>query len=99
MFHVPTQERSISSKEKLFSHRPFERLFRTSAARLLDFFLIFREFDYSKADVARKTKITPKTMSNCLDMLVEEGLIEVAGTMGRSNMYRLTDSKRAQALL
>ena len=85
--------------EELFIHRPFERLFHSSSARIVDFFLIFKEFDYSEADIARKTHLSQKTVSKELDNLVEEGILRITRRSGKSNMYKLDESKKVRGFL
>lgn len=85
--------------EELYSKRPFERIFHSSAARLLDFFLIFREYDYSESDIARKTNLSPKTVSKELELLLNEGLVKITRKRGKSNMYKWNETKKTEGLL
>jgi len=77
--------------EKLCSNRILERVFHSAAARIVDFFILFRDYDYSEGDIAKKTGLSAKTVSKELDNLVNEGYIVITRKSGKSTMYKLND--------
>lgn len=60
-----------------------------STAKILDFLLAFKEFDYSEADIARGAKVSARQVYRAIPILVNMGLIQKSRVSGRSNMYRL----------
>ena len=79
---------------------PLERIYATSSARILDFLLLNRNFDYSEGDISKLARVPYRTLQRVFPRLLEEGLIKQTRKSGRSSMYMAnTDSKRVQALL
>lgn len=85
--------------EKLSSNRILERVLHSAAAKILDFFIIFREYDYSEVDIARKTGLSAKTVSKELDNLIAEKYIKITRKSGKSSMYKLDESEYTSGLL
>ena len=79
---------------------PLDRIFNTSAAKVLDFLLLNRDFDYSESDISKTAMIPYRTLQRTLPKLVEEKLVIQTRKSGRSYMYEANmDSKRTQTLL
>ena len=67
-----------------------ENIFRgVSTAKILDFLLSYREFDYSEADIARYTSTSPRQIYRALPILEKSGLVYQTRISGRSKMYKL----------
>lgn len=66
-----------------------------STAKMLMFFISFKDFDYSEADIARGSQISPRQVYRALPILVNLGLVEKTRTSGRSNMYRASPTSEA----
>jgi len=67
-----------------------ENIFRgVSTAKILDFLLSYREFDYSEADIARYTSTSPRQIYRALPILEKSGLVYQTRISGRSRMYKL----------
>jgi DNA-binding transcriptional ArsR family regulator len=103
-FVLPETEVRLTSDPELkandfYKNRPFELAFHSSLARILDFLIAYREFDYSEAEIARKTSLAYKTVTKAISSLLEQGLIKENRTMGRSVMYKIGDTDRAQTLI
>ncbi len=77
--------------EKLCSNRILERVFHSAAARIMDFFILFRKYDYSEGEIKKKTGLSAKTVSKELDNLVNEEYIVVTRKSGKSTMYKLNE--------
>jgi hypothetical protein len=86
-------------EDDFFSERPFEKAFHNAAARIVDFLILFRDFDYSESELCRKTRLSYKTVRKELDNLVKQDVVKITRTIGRSEMYRISDSKHAQLLV
>lgn len=66
------------------------KIFQTqSTARILDFFLDHKEFDYPIAEVARKTGLSFRTVVRELPRLEGIGLVINHRKVGKATMYRL----------
>ena len=70
-----------------------------STAKILDFLLMFREFDYSEADISRNAGISARHLYRSLPKLVNLALVQQTRLSGRSKMYKLkANSDAIQAL-
>jgi DNA-binding IclR family transcriptional regulator len=70
-----------------------------AVAQILDFFLDHKEFDYSPAEIAKKTGLSFRTIFRELPMLEKYQLIYNSRKIGKTNMYRLNMDFRAVSLL
>ncbi len=57
--------------------------------RVLDFFLIFGDFDYSKTQVAKEAGVSRITIEPIWKKLCEENFLVKTRIVGRAEMYRL----------
>lgn len=70
-----------------------------STAKVLDFLLMFREFDYSEADISRNAGVSARHLYRSLPKLVNLDLVQQTRVSGRSKMYKLKGNSIAiQAL-
>ncbi len=68
--------------------------------RVVDFFLMYHLFDYSKSQVARETGVSRVTIEKIWSALVKNGMIVRTRVMGRAEMYRLNvGDPRVEALM
>ncbi len=74
-----------------YTQRPFEKIFHSAVARILDFLIIYRDFDYSESDIARKTNLTYKTVAREMPNLLEQGIIILTRLHGRTKMYKINE--------
>ncbi len=73
------------------SHDPgvLERLFgSTATARILDFMHVFRDWDYSKQDIAKNSDVSFRHAAKAIDKLEKTGLIKKTRNVGRAQMYQ-----------
>jgi len=87
------QDESIFSKTQLGILG--ELFLGTSTAKILDFLLIFREFDYSESDIARNAGISTRHIYRAIPKLEKWGLIDNTRTSGRSKMYKINSNSEA----
>lgn len=67
--------------------------------KVLDFFLTFQEFDYSKSQVAEEVKISRVTIEKIWDFLIKSKYIKKTRTIGRATLYQLNkEDTRVKAL-
>jgi len=59
------------------------------SVKVLDFFLTYEGFDYSKTEVAREVDISRITIEKIWKSLTQEGIIVKSRTIGKAELYRL----------
>ncbi|MFL6320146.1 MAG: hypothetical protein ACJ702_08845 [Nitrososphaeraceae archaeon] len=70
-----------------------------AVAQILDFFLDHKEFDYSPAEVAQKSRLSFRTVFREIPNLEKNQLIYHSRKIGKTNMYRLNTDLHATLLL
>ncbi len=60
--------------------------------KVLDFFLTFSEFDYSKSQIAEEVGISRITIEPIWNRLIKSKFLIKTRTVGRAQMYRLNKS-------
>ena len=88
-------------QDKALEQGPLERLFNGSAlAQILDFLTTFREWDYSKSDIAKHSGVSFRTALSLLEKLEALDLIRQTRRVGRAQMYKLNlDQEAVKALV
>jgi len=61
----------------------------TPVIRVLDFFLTFDSFDYSKSQVAEETGVSRITLEKLWKEMIDKKIIVKTRTVGRAEMYKL----------
>ena len=67
---------------------PLERLFGSSMARLIDFFILYDRWDYSKTDIAENAQVSIRTVTRAIPYIEEHGMIKRTRTIGNAEMYQ-----------
>lgn len=68
--------------------------------KVLDFFLTFSSFDYSKSQVAEETGISRVTLDKIWNELIKKNIIIKTRTIGRADMYKLNvTNQRVRVLM
>jgi len=75
-------------KKKALEKGPLERLFGSAVARILDFLVTFREFDYSMSDIAENSGVSFRTVLRKFPYLEDLGIIKHTRNVGRAKMYQ-----------
>jgi len=70
----------------------------TPIVKILDFLLDEWDLDFSKADVARETGVSWKTVNEVWSTLEKFGLVEYTRTVNRAKMYRIKKNDLFKAL-
>ena len=71
----------------------------TPAVKVLDFFLTFDSFDYSKSQVAEEAGISRITLDKIWKEMVKQRMIVKTRSIGRADMYALNKgNSRVQVL-
>ena len=72
----------------------------TPVIKVLDFFLTFDGFDYSKSQVSEETGVSRITLDKIWEELINKKIIIKTRTIGRADMYKLNkDSQIVKTLL
>ncbi len=61
----------------------------TPLLKVIDFFLTFREFDYSKTQVAEEVGISRITIEKIWEKLVKDKIVIKTRNIGRAQLYKL----------
>jgi len=68
--------------------------------RVIDFFLTFREFDYSLSEIAENAGVGWATLHKIFPRLVEMGIVKPTREIGRAKLFKLnTNMPIVQALI
>ena len=68
--------------------------------KTIDFLLMYPNFDYSKSQVAKETRVSRITMEKIWKNLLKNGIIIKTREMGRGNMYKLNvENPRVKVLM
>jgi hypothetical protein len=70
-----------------------------AVSQIVDFFLDHKEFDYSPAEIAKKTGLSFRTIFRELPHLEKNQLIYTSRKIGKTNMYRLNIDFQAVTFL
>ena len=88
------------SEDDVSEYLPLGALFTSPSAKVLDFLLLNRDFDYSESDISNLSNTAPRTLQRVLPILKEEKLVKETRKSGKSRMYRANiERKKGQALL
>ena len=86
--------------EKAIESGPLERLFNgTAPAKILDFLTVFRDYDYSKMDIAKNSGVSFRHALREIKKLENLSLIKQTRTVGHAQMYRLNAGNPTAQLL
>jgi hypothetical protein len=70
-----------------------------AVSQIMDFFLDHKEFDYSPAEIAKKTGLSFRTIFRELPNLEKNQMIYISRKIGKTSMYRLNIDFQAVAFL
>jgi DNA-binding transcriptional regulator YhcF (GntR family) len=70
-----------------------------AVSQIMDFFLDHKEFDYSPAEIAKKTGLSFRTIFRELPNLEKNQLIYMSRKIGKTSMYRLNIDFQAVGFL
>jgi len=78
---------------------PLESVFPGSVSKILDFLVIFRDYDYSISDISKNSGVGFKTTLNEIHRLEEQRVIQNTRTVGKAMMYKLNSvSNQAKSI-
>jgi hypothetical protein len=80
------------NKENEISHlknRPLERIFQNNIARILDFFIINQNFDFSTIEISEISDVPLRTVQRIVPQLVEKEIIKETKLNKKNKTYKL----------
>jgi len=67
---------------------PHEQLFKSTTAKIIDHFLTFNTYEYSKTEIAQATQTSLRTIIRELPNLEKHGIITHTRSIGQAEMYQ-----------
>ncbi len=67
----------------------------TPLIRVLDFLIVFREYDYNKQDIAKNSNVSWNTLDKVWNKLIESSIIVSTRKVGKSQMFRINQNNIA----
>jgi len=87
--------KNMEAKNSIF----VETFGETPSVKVLDFFLTFDSFDYSKSQVSEETGVSRITLDKIWKELLSQKIIIKTRSIGRADMYKLNkDSPKVKVL-
>ncbi len=87
---------SVEAKKSIF----LETFGESPLIKVLDFFLTFPSFDYSKTQVAKEAGISRITIEKIWKRLIKRGIIVKTRSIGKAELYKLnTENPRVKILM
>jgi hypothetical protein len=80
------------NKENEISHlknRPLERIFQNNIARILDFFIINQNFDFTTIEISEISDVPLRTVQRIVPQLVEKEIIKETKLNKKNKTYKL----------
>lgn len=80
-------------------NRPLERIFQNSIARILDFFIINQNFNFSTSEISELSDVPLRTIQRIIPQLVEKEIIKEVKRSKKNKAFELNkDSELAEIL-
>jgi hypothetical protein len=80
-------------------NRPLERIFQNSIARIIDFFIINQNFNFSTVEISELSDVPLRTIQRIIPQLVEKEIIKEVKRSKKNKAYELNkDSELAEIL-
>jgi len=80
----------ITIKNRYTKKTTFQKIFGDSPLiKVIDYFLDNQEWDYTKIQIAKSTKISRVTLNDILEKLLKSGFIKATRTVGNSTFYQI----------
>jgi predicted transcriptional regulator len=80
-------------------NRPLERIFQNNIARIIDFFIINQNFNFSTSEISELSDVPLRTIQRIIPQLVEKEIIKEVKRSKKNKAYELNkDSELAEIL-
>ncbi len=94
-----TQKKEQEHGPEFLKNRPLERIFQNNIARILDFFIINQDFDFTSTEISHISDIPLRTVQRIIPQLVEKKLVKEVKMGKRSKNYQLNRDSRLVEIL
>ncbi|MDQ4073446.1 MAG: hypothetical protein M3162_03980 [Thermoproteota archaeon] len=85
--------------EYVLKNRPLERIFQNNIARVIDFFIINQNFNFTTAEISHLSEIPLRTVQRIIPQLVEKGIIKEEKTSKKNKTYELNKESELVEIL
>jgi hypothetical protein len=90
----------MTKNEKALESGTLERLFNgLASAKILDFMFVFRDWEYSKQDIAKNSYVSLRHAYKAIHKLEKLELIKKTRIIGKAQMYQYNTGNPAAQLL
>jgi len=81
----------MSKKNEIYhlKNRPLERIFQNNIARILDFFIINQNFNFSTTEISKISEVPLRTVQRIIPQLVEKKIINEIKISKKNKAYEL----------
>ena len=89
---IMTTKKNVITNKEIIDKTPatLEWLFtRNATAKILDFFLIYKEMDHSESQIAQFSNVSFKTAIKDIKRLEELGMIKMTRKVGNAKLYTI----------
>jgi hypothetical protein len=73
-------------------NRPLERVFQNNIARIIDFFIINQNFNFSTSEISDLSEVPLRTVQRIVPQLVKKEILKETKTTKRNRTYELNKS-------
>jgi predicted transcriptional regulator len=80
-------------------NRPLERIFQNSIARIIDFFIINQNFNFSTVEISELSDVPLRTIQRIIPQLVEKEIIKEAKRSKKNKAYELNKNSELAEIL
>ncbi len=85
--------------EYVLKNRPLERIFQNNIARVIDFFIINQNFNFTTIEISHLSEIPLRTVQRIIPQLVEKGIISEDKTSKKNKTYELNKESELVEIL
>ena len=80
-------------------NRPLERVFQNNIARIIDFFIVNQNFNFSTSEISDLSEVPLRTVQRIVPQLVKKEILKETKASKRNRIYELNKSSElAEAL-
>src|SRR4029079_1269714 len=80
---------SMENETLDLKNRPLERIFQNSIARIIDFFIINQNFNFSTSEISELSDVPLRTIQRIIPQLVEKEIIKEVKRSKKNKAYEL----------
>lgn len=89
------KKRGVNRVESLGNSKFLDVFGESPINKVIDFLVVFDNFDYSMADIAENSNVGYSTLKELIPEMEKKGIIVKTRVSGKSNMYKLNKKNEA----